>query len=162
MLGNLEVGPWDHASLGHRLFQSKRYAGPDPIPALNLEELGEQARVEDEGEGKSREEVAADVSNAPSILLAASLSKPSKSKTVSFRELLPDDPFRYGAWKPPLEGVAAQAETVKYPGANPALNVAPASPRGCASVDRDAVELEISNRPSKTGQGRSTRSSHVR
>ena len=31
------------ATLGQRLFQSKRYAGADPIPALNLEELGEQA-----------------------------------------------------------------------------------------------------------------------
>ena len=33
MLGSLEVGPWDHgmASLGHRLFQSRRYAGKSCI-----------------------------------------------------------------------------------------------------------------------------------
>ena len=75
MLGNLEVGPWDHcmASLGPRMFQSKRYAGPDPIPALNLEELGEQARPEVEEEEKPREEVAEGVSNAPSIPSAASV-----------------------------------------------------------------------------------------
>ena len=134
MLGNLEVGPWDHgmASLGHRLFQSKRYAGPDTIPALHLEELGEQARpeVEVEGEEKSREEVAEGVSNAPSIPSAASLSKPPKSRAVSFREPPPDDPVRYGASRPPPEGVAAQAGIVEFPGPNPALNVAPASPRG--------------------------------
>ncbi len=80
---------------------------------------------------------------------AASLSKPPKSKTVSFREPPPDDPFRYGASKPPPEGVSAQAGIVGEPGPNPALNVAPASPRGSASMDRDAVELESSSRPSK-------------
>ena len=89
------------------MFQSKRYAGPDPIPALNLEELGEQARPEVEEEEKPREEVAEGVSNAPSIPSAASLVKPPKSKTVSFREPPPDDPFRYGASRPPPEGVAA-------------------------------------------------------
>ena len=151
MLGNLEVGPWDHgmASLGHRLFQSKRYAGPDPIPALNLEELGEQARPEVEVEEKPREEVGEGVSNAPSIPSAASLVKPPKSRAVSFREPPPDDPFRYGASKPPPEGVAAQAGIVENPGPNPALNAAPASPRGSASAERDAVELESSSRPSK-------------
>ena len=151
MLGNLEVGPWDHgmASLGHRLFQSKRYAGPDPIPALNLEELGEQARPEVEVEEKPREEVGKGVSNAPSIPSAASLVKPPKSRAVSFREPPPDDPFRYGASKPPPEGVAAQAGIVENPGPNPTLNVAPASPRGSASAERDAVELESSSRPSK-------------
>ena len=117
MLGNLEAGPWDHgmASLGHRLFQSRRYAGPDPDPALNLEELGEQARLDVGEDEKPREEVAEGVSNAPSAPSAVVLPKQSKSKTVSFAQPPPKDPFRYGASKPPPEGLAAQAGIVEEP-----------------------------------------------
>ena len=71
MLGNVEVGPWDHgmASLGHRLFQSRRYAAPDPIPPLNYSELGEQARQDEEEFSRARDEgeaVGAQASKAPS------------------------------------------------------------------------------------------------
>ena len=82
MLGNLEVGPWDHgmAPLGHRLFQSRRYAGPDPIPALNLEELGELARPDVGEDEKPREEVAEGVSSAPSAPGAVKCSKTNQVK----------------------------------------------------------------------------------
>ena len=151
MLGTIEVGPWDHgmASLGHRLFQSRRYAGPDPIPALNYEEHGEQARPEEAEASASREQEQGEegetgASKAPS---AVSMSRPLKSKGVSFAQPPPDDPFRYGASKPPPVGISAKAGTVEEGVPNPSLNTGPPSPRG--NVARDEVDLEGSSRPSK-------------
>ena len=73
-----------------------------------------------------------------------------KSKTVAFVEPPPDEPFRYGASKPPPVGISAKAGTVAEEVPNPSLNTNPPSPRGSPSaVDRDAVELEDSSRPSK-------------
>ena len=137
------------ASLGHRLFQTRKYAEPDPIPALKFEELGEQARCETEDDERPPEQVAAGDSNAPTAPSAVSIAKPVISKAVSFAEPPPDDPFRYGASKAPPQGIAAEAGIVEEPGANPALAVGPSSPRGSASLGRDAVDLETSSRPSK-------------
>ena len=73
MLGNIEVGPWDHgmASLGQRLFHSRRNAGPDPIPALNLEDFCDEARQEaaDDGENARGEVV------TEAALVAAAVTK---------------------------------------------------------------------------------------
>jgi len=76
------------------LFQSRRSAGPDPIPACNYDELGEQARP-DEAEDLRPP----DQDKAVETRSAVSTAKPAKSKMVGFVEPPPDDPFRYGASK---------------------------------------------------------------
>ena len=85
------------------------------------------ARLDVGEDEKPREEVAEGVSNAPSAPSAVALPKQSKSKTVSLAQPPPEDPFRYGASKPPPEGLAAQAGIVEEPGPNPSLNAGPAS-----------------------------------
>ena len=134
MLGTIEVGPWDHgmASLGHRLFQSRRYAGPDPIPALNYEEHGEQARPEEAEIPASREQEQGEegetgASKAPS---AVSMSRPSKSKAVSFAQhhLMIRSGMEHRNHHP--LGYQLRRGTVAEEVPNPSLNTGPPSPRG--------------------------------
>ena len=79
MLGNIEVGPWDHgmASLGHRLFQSRKYAGPDPIPALNFEELGALVNRQDV-RLKTMQDTASLERDAVDMETSSTPSKPAK------------------------------------------------------------------------------------
>ena len=144
MLGQVESAPHEHGltSLGHKLFQTKRYQGPGPLPAMRAagtaDEVGEDPPSGDEV-----------VKEGPGVLgESTELSREPAVKVQDGQGGSDGVPSNVRMKPPPANAAGAGDVEMHGPSPSAPSHVSvPSTP--VIHVDGEELELEASTRPSK-------------